>query len=113
MRHFVPLNLPAMQAVSTRRLETGCGAYTDAPVCEDGSNDVHCNDRYRGCHPGAWDCADCATPNDNNDDGCCWGGFPGPADNIDHGFCATYDAQWGGWCLWEAAEGRYHCNLGP
>lgn len=75
----------------------GCDAYEDAPVCTDGSRDIECGgERYRGCYPGQYDCAD--NPG-NDDDVCCWGHGPGSGDNIDHAYCSHNDADWGGLCV--------------
>lgn len=84
-----------------------CGQYADAPVCQNGNQDVHCTgELYRGCQPGATDCAD--TP-ENPDDGCCAGWGPGVGDNIDHATCRTEDATFGGTCLsgiWDSRENQ-------
>jgi len=77
--------------------EINCQEYGDAPVCELGDSDVDCTgERYRGCQPGSQDCANDPT---NPDDNCCWGWGPTPGDNIDHQWCSTNDADWGGTCF--------------
>lgn len=75
----------------------GCGQYSDAPVCQNGNQDVICTgERYRGCAQGASDCAD---TDPNPDDDCCWGWGYGAGDNIDHQFCRLQDAGWGSTCI--------------
>lgn len=86
--------------------EENCGEYADAPVCENGEQDVQnpvcatTMDRYRGCPTNATDCANCATQVDNSDDRCCVGANESVGDNIDHFYCYERDGGWGGisWC---------------
>jgi hypothetical protein len=100
---------PAFRLVNPRALRaaspaaSSCGPRETAPVCANGEEDVTCSgERYRGCALGATDCAD----GENGDDKCCWGVGPGPGDNIDHEFCRTNDAGWGGTCFyWDTGHG--------
>ncbi len=98
--HFEVVNPAAI--THTASAAASCGEYQDAPVCKNGESDVTCStEKYRGCAPGETDCADSGT---NNDDRCCAGSSRhGPGDNIDHQYCSTSDAEWGGfadpWCL--------------
>lgn len=98
---------PATLRSARESLELGCGTYEDAPVCTNGNEDVACDgERYRGCAAGT---TDCANNPDNNDDSCCWGWGPGTGDNIDHQYCSTADAEWGGTCFW-SDEGNEPLN---
>jgi len=78
-----------------------CDAYRDAEICRDGNTDVTCGtESYAGCNPQTeLDCAD--DPNGNNDDNCCAGLSPFGGEHIDHEYCDSRDAPWGGisWCL--------------
>jgi hypothetical protein len=76
---------------------TSCGQYSDAMVCVNGNEDLACStfdfNSYRGCHYGA------SSDHDPGSDYCCAGWIPGSNDNIDHGSCASGDADWGSTCI--------------
>lgn len=98
LKHFkIIYNNSKSESNSLQGGYDGCG-YEDAPVCQDGSKDVECGgERYRGCYPGEYDCADSLR---NLDHKCCWGHGPGSGDNIDHAQCNHDDAGWGHICKW-------------
>lgn len=97
LRHFKIICWnPKVEAESLAGGCQTCDRYEDAPVCTDGNRDVQCSgERYRGCYPGEYDCADFP----GGDDKCCWGHGPGGGDNIDHARCYEHDADWGSTCF--------------
>lgn len=93
---------PAALRRPVKHVEEGTCIYrADAPVCENGDQDVACTGEvYRGCAVGQ---ADCANNPDNPDDTCCAAVIPGTTgDNIDHAYCSINDAGYGGIgvCFW-------------
>ena len=110
--HFRIINPLAVAAAAALAAGTAvdaranCGEYSDAPVCQNGNEDVTCTGEiYRGCQQGQIDCAD---GNGNYDDQCCAGFGPGVGDNIDHAFCVERDAGYGGMgCMWPGADSNW------
>jgi len=94
-RHVTLLNPPR----GASEVLSGCGQYWDAPICTIAELDVTCYfEIYRGCLGSSGDCADDPT---NPDDRCCAATLPVVGDNIDHRYCSTNDASYGGLCgLW-------------
>lgn len=92
------VNPAALRRVTAASEE--CARYSDAPMCRNGEQDVDCgSELYRGCCSTETDCAD---NSGNDDDSCCAGWGPGTGDNIDHEYCATRDASYGGTCfIWD------------
>jgi len=78
--------------------DCACGNYQDAPICSNAPADINCSTEiFRGCS-----FSDCADNQNNPDDKCCANLGIRPGDQIDHAYCSTQDADYGGinLCFW-------------